>query len=279
MPLISASPSFALQQLESGAMPAARSTLHRRPARAVLGDEELALRRAAPASGARAARDRPTRRPTPGPARTAAGPASWTATSVSMTTGRTRPSGRARGSPPSAPAYSRTTGASSGAPTPTACERIRLSCSAARSAGAMRVDARACAEAGVDAVDRRVACRRGGDDRGARLHRRLGAAGSTMSFEPPACSACSTSSVSAPGRKSIACPRHRQVEPALARALDRVVVAGVGVGHVAGRWVVPQRTRRMRPAAAVSPRSPQTSRRDAGVLRIAHADAAAVVES
>ena len=64
-------------------------------------------------------------------------PALWTASSVSITTGRTPENPRARLAAFSA-SISRTTSGCSGAPTPTECERIRLSCSVARSSALMR---------------------------------------------------------------------------------------------------------------------------------------------
>ena len=65
-------------------------------------------------------------------------PALCTASRVSMTTGRTPEWPRARLAAFSA-SISRTTAGASGSPTPTLCERIRLSCSVARSASLMRV--------------------------------------------------------------------------------------------------------------------------------------------
>ena len=67
-------------------------------------------------------------------------PAFSTASSMSTTCWRTPEAPRA-----SEPAFSastrRTTSGASGSPTPTLCERIRFSCSVARSASLMRVDA------------------------------------------------------------------------------------------------------------------------------------------
>ena len=66
----------------------------------------------------------------------------------------------------------------------------------------------------------------------------------------------------------------RQIQPLLLGAVDRVLVARVGVAHDAGRRVVPQH-------ALDAPRRlgvPSADDHHAGVLRVAHADAAAVVE-
>src|SRR3546814_5601684 len=70
------------------------------------------------------------------------------------------------------------------------------------------------------------------------------------------------------------CVQHRQVEALLAGAVDGVLVAGVGVAHDAGSRVVPQH-------ALDSFRGGLAAVADddhAGVLREAHADAAAVVQ-
>lgn len=64
-------------------------------------------------------------------------PALSTASRVSMTTSRTPEWARARLAALVA-SISRTTAGASGSPTPTECERIRLSCSVARSAALMR---------------------------------------------------------------------------------------------------------------------------------------------
>ena len=67
-------------------------------------------------------------------------PALCTASSVSITSSRTPDAPRASDAAFSA-SIKRTTAGCSGAPTPTLCERIRLSCSASRSLSLMRVDA------------------------------------------------------------------------------------------------------------------------------------------
>jgi hypothetical protein len=68
---------------------------------------------------------------------------------------------------------------------------------------------------------------------------------------------------------------HRQVEIALARARDRVVVSRVGMAHDARARIVPQHAFDARGSGVRSIADDD----DAGVLCIAHADAAAVVEA
>ena len=168
-------------------------------------------------------------------------PALCTASSVSITTGRTPEWPRARLAAFST-SIRRTTARRSGSPTPTLCERIRLRCSVARSS---RADARRgqLAEAGVDAVDRRIA---GG---GALHHRGAGArsparaaASSSSALAAARGWRCSSSSVEL-RRADVSAHQaseHRQVQALLARACDRDLVAGVGMAHDAGGRVVPQ---------------------------------------
>ena len=88
----------------------------------------------------------------------------------------------------------------SASPTPTLCERIRLSCRLGQVAG---VDARSgeLAEAGVDAVDRRGAGGGALHDRGAGADAARAPA-SMRSVAPPTCSRCRSSSDSVPSTRS-----------------------------------------------------------------------------
>ena len=68
--------------------------------------------------------------------------------------------------------------------------------------------------------------------------------------------------------------RHRQLQPLLLRAFDGFGVAGIGVAHDARAGVVPQHAG----DAGVGFFRAIADDHEAGVLRVAHADAAAVME-
>jgi len=67
---------------------------------------------------------------------------------------------------------------------------------------------------------------------------------------------------------------HRQLQSLLPRARNRILVPRVGVAHHARRWIVPQHSR----DAGVGFFRAIAHDHEAGVLRVTHADAAAVVE-
>src|SRR5690606_5365615 len=68
---------------------------------------------------------------------------------------------------------------------------------------------------------------------------------------------------------------HRHLQPLLLRAVDGDVIAGIGVAHDAGAGVVPQHAL----DAAVGGFAAVADDHHTGVLRVAHAHAAAVVQA